>query len=180
MKEIQGFEGLYSVTEDGKVWAHEKQTRTPNGGFRKDGGRWLTLSRVTKRTAHLRVYLHANGKTIGMLVHRLVAMAYIPNPQNLPHINHIDCDPTNNSVTNLEWCNPVMNGKHAFSNGLTKAPQPCPGEKNGSAKLTEENVKEIRQASQNGESGASIAKRYPVNAKTISDIILRKRWAHVI
>lgn len=179
MKAIQGFEGLYSVTEDGRVWSHEKQTKTPNGGFRKDGGRWLTLSRVVKRTEHLRVYLHKDGKTVGMLVHRAVAIAYIPNPQNLPHINHKDCDPTNNQVNNLEWCDPVMNGKHAFENGLTKPPLQT-GEKNSSAKLTEADVRQIRSLHKTGQTFSSIARIYNMNPSHIHAVATGKKWAHVV
>ena len=50
-----------------------------------------------------------NGKSKRLLIHRLVAMAYIPNPENLPQVNHIDENPLNNAVSNLEWCTAKYN-----------------------------------------------------------------------
>jgi hypothetical protein len=179
MKDIKGFEGIYSVTEDGKIWAHERLTKTPNGGVRHDGGKWLNQTQATKKTKHLRAYLWKEGKAFPILVHRAVAIAYIPNPENLPHINHIDCNPENNCISNLEWCDAVMNGKHAFSHGLTKPPTQI-GFANSQAKLNSENIIEIRKLSQQGVKNAKIAKDFDVSPKTISDILRMKRWGHVV
>lgn len=179
MKDIPGYEGLYSVTENGRVWSHPKTTAVgSNGGIRKDGGRWLNLIRVTQRTAHQRVYLHANGKTFGLLVHRAVALAYLPNPHDLPHINHKDGDPTNNHVENLEWCDAAANARHAVANGLTKMPKQT-GTANSQSKLTESTVREIRTAHTVGESCAAIARRLSLNPKTVWDIVHCKRWSHI-
>ena len=52
------------------------------------------------------------------VIHRLVALAFIPNPSNYDQVNHIDCDKLNNNVNNLEWCNNSMNQLHAYKNGL--------------------------------------------------------------
>ena len=62
--------------------------------------------------------LTENGKTRWHLVHRLVAMAYIPNPKNLPFINHIDGNKLNNHIDNLEWCTRSENARHSFINRL--------------------------------------------------------------
>lgn len=179
MRDIPGYEGLYAVTKDGRVWSHPKETPVGrNGGVKQDGGRWLNPIRVTQRTAHQRVYLHAKGKTFGMLAHRAVALAYIPNPNGLPHINHKDGDPTNNRVENLEWCDAAANAKHAVANGLTNMPNQS-GNANSQAKLTAADVREMRAAHAGGESCAAIARRLSLNPKTVWDIVHRKRWAHV-
>ena len=65
-------------------------------------GRMLKQS-VTK-AGYLRVSTRVNGKNFNQYVHRVVAMCFLPNPDNLPEVNHKDCNPKNNSVTNLEWC----------------------------------------------------------------------------
>lgn len=179
MRDIPDYEGLYSVTEEGRVWSYPKITPVgKNGGVRQDGGRWLNSIAVTRRTAHQRVYLHANGKTFGMLVHRAVALAYLPNPQGLPHINHKDGDPKNNHVVNLEWCDAAMNARHAVAHGLTTMPKQA-GSANSQAKVTESDVQSMRTDHAAGESCAAIARHRNLNPKTVWDIVNRKRWAHI-
>lgn len=72
----------------------------------------LTLKETTK--GYLQVHLRVDGKDITPKVHRLVAMAFIDNPDNLPQINHINGIKTDNRVLNLEWCNNSQNLKHSY------------------------------------------------------------------
>ena len=92
MKEITlpGHQG-YFVTEDGKVFSN-KQGRLKQ----------LTLGKNAK--GYPRVQLKVNDKVQSQVVHRLVALMYIPNPDNLPQVNHKDEDKNNNHMSNLEWC----------------------------------------------------------------------------
>ena len=103
-KWVPGFEGFYSVSNlgsirnsKGKILSVE-HTRDPKTG---------------KKTGHLRVTLHKNGKQKHCFVHRLVALAFIPNPDNKPYVNHKDNDPENNCVDNLEWCTNKENVLHS-------------------------------------------------------------------
>lgn len=94
MKEIKNFEELYQVNELGQIWSiknkkYLKQTLCKNG--------------------YLYVGLHKNKIRKNILVHRIVAEAFIPNPNNLPEVNHKDENPQNNSVHNLEWCDSRYN-----------------------------------------------------------------------
>ena len=88
MKDIKGYEGLYAVTSCGKVWSYKyKKFLKP-----KNNGR-----------GYLFVTLCKDGKIKNHKIHRLVAEAYIPNPDNLPQVDHIDNDKTHNYVNNLQW-----------------------------------------------------------------------------
>ena len=88
MKEIIGYEALYAITEDGKVWSHRtKQFLTP-----MDNG-----------NGYLYVRLMKDGKMKNKYVHRLVAENYIPNPENKPCVSHLDECRTHNVVENLAW-----------------------------------------------------------------------------
>ena len=88
MKDIKGYEGLYAVTSCGKIWSYRnKKFLKPS----KDEG------------GYLRVNLYKNGNCENKKIHRLVAEAYIPNPNNYDTVDHIDFNTTNNYVNNLQW-----------------------------------------------------------------------------
>ena len=88
MKDVVGYEGLYAVTSCGKIWSYK---------YKK-----FLKSRPT-RTGYFQVVLMKNGERKTCYVHRIVAEAYIPNPDNLPQVDHIDNDKTHNYVNNLQW-----------------------------------------------------------------------------
>jgi len=104
-------------------------------------------------------------------VHRLIARAHIPNPLNLPYINHKDANRLNNHISNLEWCTDLQNKRHAFENGLVPK-----GEDVGLAKLTESQVREIFNSNKKQK---ELAKIYGVDQVTISSIKIRKTWRHI-
>lgn len=100
-KDIVGYEGLYQVSNLGRVKSlNYYKTKTPA---------ILKLRIAHKRYNYMDITLCKNGVKKRHKVHRLVAMAFIPNPNNLPQINHKDCDVTNNCVDNLEWCTAKYN-----------------------------------------------------------------------
>lgn len=94
MRDVVGFEGLYGITEDGQVFNYKLQ-KFMKQRFDRDG--------------YLRTNLSKKGKQYTVFVHRLLAEAFIPNPKNLPLINHKDENKTNNALDNLEWCTPWYN-----------------------------------------------------------------------
>lgn len=178
-RDIKGYESLYSVDEKGNVWTHEKIVKVGNnGGLVKRGGHLLKPMPNNKRTPHLRVILTKDGKRKQHQVHRLVALAFIPNPDNLPFVNHKDCDPTNNHVSNLEWCSAKENSIHAYKQGRWTPPNQK-GSANSNCVFVDDDIKRIRKLHQTIGNCAEIARQYKVNPKTINDIVHRKRWAHI-
>lgn len=102
-------------------------------------------------------------------VHRLVAEKYIPNPNNLPQVNHKDGDKMNNSVDNLEWVTNQENRKHALENGLHLQGENCPW-----SKLTLEDVDFIRK--HKDMKRTELAKIFNVSRTTIGGIINNRSW----
>lgn len=116
-KDVVGYEGIYEVSDTGLVRTHEdKTTCTTRHGIRKWKQRVLK-QKVTKDNSH-RVSLYKDGKEKTWSVHRIVALAFIPQVEGKEYINHIDGSRHNNHVTNLEWCNHKENNNHAFDTGL--------------------------------------------------------------
>jgi len=77
------------------------------------------LKQQCDKNGYLRVHFRGNGKNFFRLVHRLVAQTFIPNPDNLPEVNHKDCNPTNNNVSNLEWITRKGNNQYRNKYGVS-------------------------------------------------------------
>jgi hypothetical protein len=115
-KPIDGFEGAYEVSNFGRVKSIKRLRRTKGGGVTFVSERMLKPA--IDHFGYCKVVLTKNGKRHYYKVHRLVAIAFIPNPENKPEVNHKDGDKTNNCITNLEWNTPTENKRHAFAMGL--------------------------------------------------------------
>ena len=116
-RDVVGYEGIYEVSDRGRVRTHKnKTTYTSKHGTRKWKQRYLKDKTPDGR--NVRFDLWKNGKPKSFLAHRLVAFAFIPLVEGKDCINHIDGNPKNNCVENLEWCNYSENSKHAFETGL--------------------------------------------------------------
>lgn len=111
-KSIKGFEGLYEVSNLGRIKALDRYVQN-NGGIQHRTQK--ILKAYGGNNKHLTVVLCKNGKTYPRLVHRLVASAFIPNPDNKPVVDHIDTVPTNNCVNNLRWVTAKENANNPLS-----------------------------------------------------------------
>ena len=108
-------------------------------------------------------------------MHRLVAEAFIPNPENKKSVNHKNTTKNHNYVSNLEWNTQKENVNHAYDNNLVPFMQ---GERHGASKLTEKDVLEIRSL-RDIFSGVELSKRYNISTSIICAIFKRRIWKHI-
>lgn len=161
-KDIEGYSG-YLISSNGNVKSLKtnrllKSHRHPITGYPH-----LTINKTDSDLF----------KTV--LVHRLVAKFFIPNPENKPQVNHKNCIKTDNRVENLEWVTKKENCEHAAINNLYRQ-----GVQHHFTKLTPEEVKEIRWLyKQGGITQKSLGKTFGVTKAAIRFIIIRKNWKSV-
>lgn len=134
-KDVIRYEGFYKVSNLGRV-------KRVNGVTSHGHRRCEKIIKQDYSGAYPRTCLSRNGKVKSICTHRLVADAFIPNPENKPCVNHINCIKTDNRVANLEWVTYQENSLHAHLNGRV---QDQFGENNPFAKLTEKDVLFIRE-----------------------------------
>lgn len=156
---VKGYEGLYEVSNIGNV--------------RRVGGK--LLSPKPGKLGYKIVSLSMNGYFKKYLVHRLVAEAFITNPDDKPYVNHLDGNKANNRVDNLEWATPSENIQHAYDNELRT---PIRGENNSQCKLTDEDILWIKTHVIKGDKDfgcKAIAKKFGVTEPHISSIVNGKK-----
>lgn len=165
-KDIEGSNGKYQVSNTGHVRSF---TKWKNGEL---------LKPRKEKKGYLCVEVNG-GKYCR--IHRLVAQAFIPNPENKPQVNHKDLDKENNHVDNLEWSTQPENMAHAVENGVYKVNHKMQnGETNSMAKLTIEEVLRFRELFSQGFRVGEIANMYPQHGRSnIGSIIRRKSWIHI-
>lgn len=159
-KPISGFENLYKVSDHGNVFSiRSNKVLSPDKG----------------KYGHRSVQLYgASGKTRA-LVHRLVAFAFLGDPPVGHEVNHIDYDPTNNHVRNLEWVTHRQNILHSRHRLVNKR-----GEDHIQSKLTEADIKAIRQRyAEGGISFVKLGALYGICGQQCHRIVRCQRWSHI-
>ena len=168
---IQNYEG-YQISNLGRV---KSLKRKKWNGFAFQDVQEKILSIKSQMNGYLQVNLCQNGICKSHSLHRLVAIHFIPNPDNLPNVGHKDHDPTNCAASNLYWTTQLENIHHSIEAGRF-----IKGEKVKNSKLTASQVREIRSKIKNKEiSQCKLAKELGVTQNCISEIVNRKTWQHV-
>lgn len=114
---IEGFEESYEIYENGDIYAIEREIEGIDGNIYPKRRKKKAVQPNIK-VGYLQVRLYKNNFQFNLYVHRLLAIAFIPNPNNLPEVNHKDGNRLNNSLDNLEWVTRVENMQHAIDSGL--------------------------------------------------------------
>ncbi len=162
-KKIQGFEN-YSISDMGRV------RRDTPGPATKAG---KILNSTKDGHGYFKIILGKNGeKRKKLKIHRLVAEHFLDEIQGKTWVNHIDGNPENNNVKNLEWVTPSENSIHAYKIGLSK-PQIS------NTKLQICDVIEIRNLKKNGMKTKDIAVKFDLCSNSVSQIITKKTWSHI-
>lgn len=153
-KPVVGYEGMYEVSNLGRVKSIKRNIIIKLGIIK----------------GYNRIVL--KGKT--KLIHRLVSEAFIPNPENKPCVNHIDNNPLNNNINNLEWVTHKENSFHSSRQGRMNQ-----GENQHNSKLTKDNVIYILKMLNDGIKGTVLAKKFNVTSANISYIKKGTNWKHI-
>lgn len=174
-KNIVGYEGLYQISNLGRVKSLSRIIR-----HWKEGNSVL-VERILKpgydrKNGYYTVVFYKEKKAKTKKIHRLVAEAFIPNPENKPCVNHINGNKTDNRLENLEWCSKKENVIHAHKTGLIS---PAYGSNANASKLTELQVIKIKGLLAEGIKQEHIAKMYNVTRPTIGLIKRGVTWKNV-
>ena len=169
------FPQRYEVSSLGNVRnkPYLKTGRNINGFFTFGVG--SSQLKPYKTKGYLQVVLSYEGQKITRKVHRLVAEAFIENPNNKPEVNHKDSDRANNCVSNLEWVTGSENVKHSYHEGSNTNK----GEYHPRKVLNDETVKLARALHKNGMSYMAIARELGFNYHTVRACIVGQNWSHV-
>lgn len=180
LKEIIDYEGLYSITKNGKIWRHKKiiQGGNQHGSFDLEyGGHWMSV--WINGSGYKAVKFCKNGNEMNHLVHRLLGKTFIDNPYNKLEINHKDGNKLNNSLDNIEWVTHQENSIHAYKLGLMYKFKPQIGEEHWNSKLTWDIVKEIRETYPYKKRGERVWIKYGISKMQYYDIVNNKYWVDI-
>ena len=170
-KPLVGYEQYYQISSEGEIKSVARLVKNgPNSTMIKPE---KILKQQKNKNGYLQVTLCVDNIKKVEYVHRLVALTFLPNPNNLPTINHKDGVKTNNCVTNLEFATYCENNQHAYDTGLHGK-----NEKHYLARLSKENVADIRRSGKCG-TYAAIAEKYGVSKATVRDVLLGKTWKNI-
>lgn len=169
---VKGYEGFYEVDRAGVIYSLERWVIGSRGRQQFVPAKKRICSK--HGTGYLTIRLAKQGAVKTYRVHRLVAEAFIPNPMNLPDVNHKDTIKSNNSYQNLEWCDAQGNMDHAKDNKLVAS-----GYRNGGCKLSEASWNFALGRVLDGISLGKVAEDLNVNRNTISkglDRLFGRGW----
>ena len=167
MKTISSFPN-YEIDLTGNVWSKARMSSSGHLLKRK------LMTIVTDNKGYLKVMLSKDGKQHNVAHHRLFAESWIPNPLNLPCINHKNGIKTDNTISNLEWCDLKYNSLHK-----ARVLHIQQGETQARSVLKEDQIPVIRQMRQEGTTLREIGEHFGVSIGTIHHVVKNRSWTHI-
>ena len=174
-KDIKGYEGLYQISNYGRVKSLIRHIINKNG--RNITKKEKIMKLTYDRDGYLLVGLNKDKKQTQFRVHRLVLINFVNNVENKPETNHLNSIRDDNRLINLQWCTRSENSRHSYRQGNNKG---AFGEKSGSCILTENEVHVIRGLLENTAlKHREIAEIFNISCTTVCDVKSRKSWKHI-
>jgi hypothetical protein len=173
-KDIKGYEGLYQISDKGRVKSLARKVNHPHSGFQTLKEKILKSGKNSR--GYLVVILCENKIRKTSMVHRLVATTFLRNFGDKKTINHKNGVKTDNHLGNLEFVTQKENVQHSYNMGLSNNR----GEKSCLSKLTEKEVLQIRDLRGCGRfSQREVAEFYNCVESTVNAVVNRKSWRHI-
>jgi NUMOD4 motif/HNH endonuclease len=173
-RDIATYEGLYKVSDQGRIKSLKRVFFSGRYHRNKKTYPERIMKQGLDKGGYCVVSICKEGKKFHLKVYRAVAIAFIPNPENKPEVNHKNGNKLDNRKVNLEWNTKKENIIHAYSIGVKG-----PGERNGNSILTDEKVRQIRKLHPEF-SYYALGKSFKTWPNNIKQIVLRKTWKHVV
>jgi hypothetical protein len=173
-KTVKDYENIYLVSNTGIIKSVDHLVVHKNGRNRIQKGRILKTS-ISKK-GYVQVSLSKDNIRFHTGVHRVVAIAFIPNPNNLPEVNHKDGNKLNNEDDNLEWNTGSDNMIHAVLNHLIN---PNLGEKHHMSKISNKQIINLRNLHKSGLNNKELAKHYYISETAMSNILRKKTYKNI-
>ena len=174
-KDVVGYEGVYQISNLARVKRVGYNIESPHCKYRRAYKDEMEIKQMISTNGYKKLSLCKDKIIKNQMVHRLLMIAFVPNPENKPFINHIDGNTLNNSLENLEWCTPKENVNHAINIGLINNK----GINNKNTKITEDIAKEIKRLISLGHKKINISRELNVSAGIIYSIAYNKCWKYV-
>lgn len=169
---VVGYEGLYEISSCGGL--RSVMRKDSLGRVRKS----VVKATSVNPNGYVQSILYRENKGKNVYIHRLIAVAFLENTSNYPEINHRDGVKINNVMSNLEWCTPSYNKRHAISLGL-RGPINHKGEAHPQCKLSEKEVRGIWKRYLDGDNTVAIANEYKITEAMVRAIGVCRVWPHL-
>lgn len=175
-KDVISLKGLYEISNRYRIRSLDKDIVNSIG--RKCFIKGVILNPIIPINRYPYITIREGKKKRNIYIHRLIAIHFLPNPENKPCVNHINGIKSDNRIENLEWCTVSENSIHAFKNNLQVIKK---GEDCCNSKLTEKNVIAIKRLYRLNRkfNRSRVAEKLNVNVNTVMGIIKNRNWNHI-